>query len=350
MESIGSFCSFAPGSCVVPNHPLNMVTTHAFIYSMDKNPELDEPKFNIHDFTKKSVIGNDVWLGKNVVITNGAKIGNGVIAAAGAVITKDVPDYAVVAGVPARILRFRFTSEQIVKHNHLPINFIKTMYFTYLFFHNTINSKQRQKRGNIMKKKPSTKMLWTLFKSMFMLSACTFGGGFVIVSLMKKKFVEELGWLEEDEMLDITALTQSAPGPLPVNASVIIGYRMAGIVGSLVAILGTILPPMLIISLISVFYTQFRTNTYIAIALQVMRAGVAAVIFDVVWNLTANVCKTKRILYIGMMIVSFIAVCLFKVNAMVIILTCLTIGIIDLLISLRKHTDEIREGEDVSKC
>ena len=82
--------------------------------------------------------------------------------------------------------------------------------------------------------------LWTLFKSMFVLSACTFGGGFVIVSLMKKKYVEELGWLEEDEMLDVTAITQSSPGPLPVNASVIIGYRIAGVVGSLVAILGTI--------------------------------------------------------------------------------------------------------------
>ena len=58
--------------------------------------------------------------------------------------------------------------------------------------------------------------LWTLFKSMFVLSACTFGGGFVIVSLMKKRYVEELKWMEEDEMLDVTAITQSAPGPLPV--------------------------------------------------------------------------------------------------------------------------------------
>ena len=82
--------------------------------------------------------------------------------------------------------------------------------------------------------------LWILFKSMFILSSCTFGGGFVIVSLMKKKFVEELKWLEEDEMLDVTAITQSVPGPLPVNASVIIGYRMAGILGALAAIAGTI--------------------------------------------------------------------------------------------------------------
>lgn len=180
------------------------------------------------------------------------------------------------------------------------------------------------------------KKLWTLFKSMFMLSACTFGGGFVIVSLMKKKYVEELKWLDEDEMLDVTAITQSAPGPLPVNASVIIGYRMAGIVGSLVAVLGTILPPMIIISIISLFYNQFRTNKYVAVALQVMRAGVAAVIFDVVINLAKNVFKTKRILYILMMITAFVCTCLLKVSAMIVILSCLGIGIIDLLIEMRK--------------
>ncbi|MDD6202738.1 MAG: chromate transporter [Lachnospiraceae bacterium] len=182
--------------------------------------------------------------------------------------------------------------------------------------------------------------LWTLFRSTFVLSACTFGGGFVIVSLMKKKFVEELGWLDEDEMLDVTAITQSAPGPLPVNASVIIGYRMAGVVGSLTAILGTILPPMIIISLISLFYEQFRTNAYIATALQVMRAGVAAVIFDVVLNLAGNVIKTKRLLYIAMMVIAFIATYLLDVSAMIIILICLGIGLLDLAVILGKRKKE----------
>lgn len=182
--------------------------------------------------------------------------------------------------------------------------------------------------------------LWTLFKSMFMLSACTFGGGFVIVSLMKKKFVEELKWLEEDEMLDVTAITQSSPGPLPVNASVIIGYRICGVIGSLVAILGTILPPMIIISIISLFYEQFRTNKYIAVALQVMRAGVAAVIFDVVINLAKNVVKTKRIMYIAMMIIAFITTYLLDVSAMAIIFICLGIGILDLVVSSIKNKKE----------
>lgn len=183
--------------------------------------------------------------------------------------------------------------------------------------------------------------LGTLFKSVFILSACTFGGGFVIVSLMKKKFVEELQWLDEDEMLDVTAITQSAPGPLPVNASVIIGYRIAGVIGSLTAILGTILPPMIIISIISIFYEQFRTNTYIAVSLQVMRAGVAAVIFDVVINLAKNVVKTKRILYIAMMVIAFIATYLLGVSAMIIIFVCLGIGLVDLAFTMIKKKREV---------
>ena len=189
-----------------------------------------------------------------------------------------------------------------------------------------------------MKKKANPKILWQLFTSMFLLSSCTFGGGFVIVSLMKKKFVDEKKWLEEDEMLDITAITQSSPGPLPVNASVIIGYRMAGIAGSLTAIAGTILPPMIIISLISLCYEQFRTNDIVALALQVTRAGVAAVILDVTLNLAGNIIKLHNAFYLGMMILCFIAVVFFNVSAMAVILTCLAVGIVSAVItSLRKE-------------
>ncbi len=186
--------------------------------------------------------------------------------------------------------------------------------------------------------------LWKLFISTFTLSAFTFGGGFVIVSLYKKKFVEELNWLEEDEMLDITAIAQSSPGPIPVNASVILGYRMCGILGSLVALLGTIIPPFVIISLISIFYNEFKNNQVIAIALQVMRAGVAAVILDVVFNLGKNVVKTKNILYIIVMVAAFIATYLFNVGAMYIIFTCLAIGLITVYLNYRK---EKKDGTSV---
>lgn len=217
---------------------------------------------------------------------------------------------------------------------------------------NIKENKKENATENVTEKKNVLKMLWQLFISTFTLSAFTFGGGFVIVSLMKKKFVEELGWFDEDEMLDITAIAQSSPGPIPINASVIIGYRMYGFIGSLVAVIGTSLPPMVIISLISVFYEQFRSNKVIAIALQVMRAGVAAVIFDVVINLAKNVCKTKRVLYIGLMCAAFVAVWFFNISAMLIILTCLAIGIADAVINMLKNkkraaskgNEELQEG------
>ena len=95
---------------------------------------------------------------------------------------------------------------------------------------------------------------------------------------------------------------------------------------------------MVIISIISLFYDQFRTNPYIATALQVMRAGVAAVIFDVVINLAGNVVKTGRILYMAMMVVAFVATYLFDVSAMIIIFICLGIGLVDLFLDLKKNT------------
>ena len=78
-----------------------------------------------------------------------------------------------------------------------------------------------------------------LFLSTFELSACTFGGGFVIIPLMRKKFVEELGWIEEEEMLDLTAIAQASPGAIAVNASIMLGYHIAGIPGAILAVLGT---------------------------------------------------------------------------------------------------------------
>ena len=96
--------------------------------------------------------------------------------------------------------------------------------------------------------------LWTLFSSMLLISTFTFGGGFVIVSLMKKKFVDELHYLTEEEMLDMTALAQTAPGAIAVNGAILVGRRIAGIPGLIVAVLATILPPIVIISVISMMY------------------------------------------------------------------------------------------------
>ena len=86
-------------------------------------------------------------------------------------------------------------------------------------------------------------VLIRLFLSTLYLSAFTFGGGYVIVTLMKKKFVDQYHWIEEDEMLDLIAIAQSAPGAIAVNGAIVVGYKLAGLLGTLVAIIATILPP-----------------------------------------------------------------------------------------------------------
>lgn len=165
-----------------------------------------------------------------------------------------------------------------------------------------------------------------LFTSTFYLSAFTFGGGFVIIPLMKKKFVDDLQWVEEDEMLNLAAIAQSSPGAVAVNAAILLGYRVAGVPGAMVTILGTILPPFITLSIISLFYAAFRDNIVVNAALKGMQSGVAAVIADVVLNLGGNVMKGKDIISILVMAAAFIATFFFKVNVMYIILVCGCIG------------------------
>lgn len=158
------------------------------------------------------------------------------------------------------------------------------------------------------------------------MSAFTFGGGFVIIPLMKDIFVDELNWIEEEEMLNLAAIAQSSPGAVAVNASILLGYRMAGVTGSLVAILGTILPPMIIITVISFFYEVFRDNVVVSAVLKGMQAGVGAVIANVVLNMGANIIKKKRILPILTVLGAFAATFIFKVNVIYVILVCGLIG------------------------
>lgn len=145
-----------------------------------------------------------------------------------------------------------------------------------------------------------------LFLSTFYLSACTFGGGYVIVTLMKKKFVDEYGWIEEEEMLDLIAIAQSAPGAIAVNGAIVLGYKLAGVYGVMVAVLATIIPPFLIISVLSVFYQSVQNNEYIRLVLEGMQAGVSAVISSVVYDMGMGVIKERARIPILIMMIAFI--------------------------------------------
>lgn len=175
----------------------------------------------------------------------------------------------------------------------------------------------------------------TLFTSTFRLSACTFGGGFVIVPLLKKKFADELGWVDENEIMDLTAIAQSSPGAIAVNASILIGYHVGGVAGALISVIGTVLPPMIIISVISLFYQAFRDSLIVSRVMTGMLAGVAAVITDVVIRMAGNILKEKKPLPVIMLIASFIAVRFFSINVITLILICGSIGAADTYFTMK---------------
>ena len=181
------------------------------------------------------------------------------------------------------------------------------------------------------------KVLRKLFFSTLYLSAFTFGGGYVIVTLMKQKFVDELHWIEEDEMLDLVAIAQSAPGAIAVNGAIVVGYKLAGILGALVAILATIIPPFLVITTISYCYTLIRDNVIVSRVMSGMQVGVGAVIASVVWDMGKGVVKQKDIASIVIMAAAFVAACVFRINVIYIILTCIAIGIVRTLIAARRN-------------
>lgn len=180
-----------------------------------------------------------------------------------------------------------------------------------------------------MKNKPHK--LWVLFLTTLYISAFTFGGGFVIVTFMKHKFVDELHWINEQEMLDFTALAQSCPGAIAVNAAILVGWNVYGLAGMLVATLGTLLPPMIILSVVSFFYAIFSTNVWVGIVLKGMQAGVAAVILDAACSLGESVLKEKSNLSIFIMTAAFVCDFFLGVNVIYIILIAACIGIIQFI-------------------
>ena len=178
--------------------------------------------------------------------------------------------------------------------------------------------------------------LFKLFFSMLYISAFTFGGGFVIITFMKRKFVDELEWIDEQEMLDLTALAQSSPGAIAVNAAILVGWRVGGFAGMVTAVIGTVLPPITILSVISLFYAAFAANPYAALVLKGMQSGVAAVILDVVWGLGANVVKTKSPIHLVVMAAAFVATFVYGINVIYSILVAALLGVVLAMVQKQK--------------
>lgn len=180
------------------------------------------------------------------------------------------------------------------------------------------------------------KIYFLLFRITFSISAFTFGGGYIAIPMMRKYFVNNLELISEQELLDMAAIAQSTPGAIAVNIAVLVGYRISGLTGAIISCIGTVLPPLLIISLISFFYQAFRDNRVISAILKGMEAGVAATIVDLVIDMSRGILKEKNLLLTLMAPMAFIASFVFNINVLVIIISCSVLCFIQTYIKSKK--------------
>ncbi len=121
-------------------------------------------------------------------------------------------------------------------------------------------------------------MLWTLFYTFFKIGLFTFGGGYAMIANVKEEVVEKFGWLSDDEFIEMIAIAESTPGPIAINMATYIGFKKKGVLGSVFATLGVVLPSFIIIFLISLVLDRFMANKYVAYAFVGIKSAVAFLI------------------------------------------------------------------------
>ena len=180
------------------------------------------------------------------------------------------------------------------------------------------------------------KIYFLLFRISFSISAFTFGGGYTVIPMMRRYFVNDLGLITEQELLDMAAIAQSTPGAIAVNIAVLVGYRIYGIKGAIISCIGTVLPPLLILSIVSSFYKSFRDNRFISAILKGMEAGVAATIVDILIDMWQGIIREKNWLLTLMAPTTFLASFIFNINVLVIIIFCSILCFLQAYIKVRQ--------------
>ena len=128
--------------------------------------------------------------------------------------------------------------------------------------------------------------LRTIFASFFKIGLFTFGGGYAMLPLIEQELIAKRGWIEHKEFLDLLTLAQSVPGPIAINTSVFVGYKMRGLKGAVAALLGSVLPSFVIILVIAIFFAGIRQNPVVDAAFKGMRPAVVALIIGPVLTLS----------------------------------------------------------------
>lgn len=171
------------------------------------------------------------------------------------------------------------------------------------------------------------KDLMKMFISFLKIGAFTFGGGFAMIPLIEAEVVDKNKWLSKDEFTDIIVISQTFPGAIAVNSSLFIGYKMGGVVGALLGMLGVVLPSFFIILIIAMLFMQFRNNYYVDLAFKGITAAVPILVLVAVTSLSKGVDK-KSIINIVIFILSVIGILAFDIHPVIIVILSGLIGIL----------------------
>ena len=146
----------------------------------------------------------------------------------------------------------------------------------------------------------------SLFLTMLKIGLFTFGGGYAMIALLENEFVEKKKWLEKDEFLDVAAVAESTPGPIAINAATYIGYKNAGMIGSMIATIGICIPSFVIIYAISLFLDAFLSLTLVAYAFKGIQICVVYLILTAGLKMLKQMKKTT----FNMIIISITLICM----------------------------------------
>ncbi len=199
-----------------------------------------------------------------------------------------------------------------------------------------------------VKKKVNIITILKLFWFAFYISALSFGGGFVSISLTRETFVKKLKWISDYEMTDMNSLAQATPGAIAINTTTLAGYKIGGIFGAFATVIGSIIPPMAIITLFYFFYDAIKEMRFVALMMKAMQAGVWAVVLSLIVDSWKVVFKDKDIFSILVLLLSFLlnAVCLFFFSISVVIYTIIFSGVVGVLYSVIRKENKCKEEEN----
>ncbi len=174
--------------------------------------------------------------------------------------------------------------------------------------------------------KHNLKLLWQVFATFFKIGAFTFGGGYAMIPLIQNEAVERNKWITDDDILEIIAIAESTPGPIAINSATFVGYRAAGVLGSVCATLGVVLPSFCIILALSFVLQAFQAVPAVQYAFFGIRAGVLALLCKSLWSMYQK--SPKGWAAYVVMAGAFVLTAIFDINVIFVIIGCAVFGLI----------------------